>query len=188
MMKFVEPIKREKKLLEIYEYLRNTSERDALMFRIGINTMLRISDIIKLKTSNFFDNGDIREYLRMHTKKRNKRLKIPINEVLRAELIEYRTILQLEDEDYLIFSMRNPDKHIDRHQAWRILKKACSKFGVKRFGTHGLRKTAAWRVYKETKDIALIQQMLSHSSPKVTIAYLGINQETLDEAFKKYSF
>ena len=77
-MKFVEPIKSEKKLLEIYEYLRNTSERDALMFRIGINTMLRISDIIELKTSNFFDNGHIREYLRMHTKKRKNGLKYPL--------------------------------------------------------------------------------------------------------------
>tara|TARA_R100000963_G_scaffold9453_2_gene6272 strand:+ start:241 stop:804 length:564 start_codon:yes stop_codon:yes gene_type:complete len=187
-MKFVEPIKDEQKIVNMYHILKDNLERDALMFRVGLNTMLRISDILRLKRGNFFDNDTIREYLRINAKKRNRRLKIPINSVLGNDVKEYCDMLHLDDDDYLFFSLRNPDHPIDRVQAWRIFNTAALKCGIKHFGTHSIRKTAAVRVYNETKDLALVQQMLGHRSPSTTIRYLGLNQDSMDEAFIKYAF
>lgn len=187
-MKFVEPIKDKKKLIEMYETLKNNSIRDALLFRVGLNTMLRIGDILRLKRQDFMIEDDFRDYLTIRTAKTQKTLRIPINDILKKEIKEYVDLLKLDNEDYLFFSLRIPNKHIDRVQAWRILKKASLKCGIKNLGTHTIRKTAAWRVYNDSKDLALVQDMLGHSSPKVTVLYLGINQETIDEAFRKYAF
>lgn len=50
-------------------------------------------------------------------------------------------------------------------------------------GTHTLRKTFGYWVYKEGKDITLIQKLLNHASPSITLAYIGITQDELDDVY-----
>ncbi|MDP1420453.1 tyrosine-type recombinase/integrase [Peribacillus simplex] len=42
---------------------------------------------------------------------------------------------------------------------------------------HTLRNTFGNWFYKATKDIAMLQQILHHSHPSVTLRYKGINEE-----------
>ncbi|MBY0598751.1 site-specific integrase [Bacillus bingmayongensis] len=38
-----------------------------------------------------------------------------------------------------------------------------------------------WRyTYKQTKDVAMLQEILNHSKPQVTLKYIGINKEEKD--------
>ena len=56
--------------------------------------------------------------------------------------------------------------------------------GIKeKIGTHTLRKTFGYHAYIKTKNIALIQKLLNHSSPSVTLRYIGITQDDLDNVY-----
>ena len=54
-------------------------------------------------------------------------------------------------------------------------------------GTHTLRKTFGYHLYKKTKDVALLQCILNHSSPHITMKYIGINQEIIENELYKFN-
>lgn len=55
-MKFVDPIRDRKKIAQIKNLLRGQHRyRDLLLFVIGINTALRISDLLQLQFNQFVD-------------------------------------------------------------------------------------------------------------------------------------
>ncbi|WP_252456770.1 hypothetical protein [Macrococcoides canis] len=49
-------------------------------------------------------------------------------------------------------------------------------------GTHSMRKTFGYHYYKKTKDIALLMDLFNHSSQFVTLRYIGINQDVINES------
>ena len=72
-------------------------------------------------------------------------------------------------------------------QAYRILNKAAVRVGINgEIGTHTLRKTFGYHMYMKTKDVALLQELFNHSSPSVTLRYIGINQDRLDQAMDDF--
>jgi len=189
----VQPIKDKRKLLRMLKVLEDDSPRNALLFRVGLNTILRIQDILDLKVKNIFhDDGRFRLYLSLFerkTRKTKSRLmkNIKLNSLLRIAIKDYVEFFELSLEDYIFFSMLDPDKNLDRVQAWRILKRAADKVGIENFGTHSMRKTLAWSIYKQTKDISLVMIMLNHNSPKTTLRYLGITQESIDNTYEEFA-
>ena len=55
-MNFVEPIRDRKKIAQIKNQLRGQRRyRDLLLFVVGINTALRISDLLVLQVEHFLD-------------------------------------------------------------------------------------------------------------------------------------
>ena len=189
----VQPIKDHNKIKRMLKVLEDQNPRNALLFRVGLNTILRIQDILDLKVKDIFhEDGSFREYLSLFERKtrkyKNRQLKnVKLNSLLRKELKEYVEFFELTPEDYIFFSLHNPDNNLDRIQAWRMLKKAAEKVGIKNFGTHSMRKTLAWTIYKQTKDISLVMIMLNHQSPKMTLRYLGITQESIDKTYEEFA-
>ena len=165
----VEPIRSIKKIRKMISHMElKYSKRDALLFRMGINTILRVGDILSLRYCDVFDeNGDFRQYLILNEQKTKKEKKVSLNTKL---------------------SFRTPEVPLDRIQAWRILKKAASECGIQNFGTHSMRKTLAYQIYKETKNLALVMHMLNHQSSKQTMRYIGINQDEMDNVYKNPKF
>ena len=51
-------------------------------------------------------------------------------------------------------------------------------------GPHAIRRSSASSVYKRTKDIVLVQQMLGHANVDTTLRYLGVDRKDLAEAFE----
>ena len=189
----VQPIKDKHKIHRMLKVLEDDNPRNALLFRVGLNTILRIQDILDLKVKNIFhDDGRFRLYLSLFERKTRKnkgrRMKnIKLNSLLRKAIKEYVEFFELSLEDYIFFSLLDPDKNLDRVQAWRILKRAADKVGIDNFGTHSMRKTLAWTIYKQTKDISLVMIMLNHNSPKTTLRYLGITQESIDKTYEEFA-
>ena len=189
----VQPIKDKHKIQRLLKVLEDDNPRNALLFRVGLNTILRIQDILDLKVKNIFhDDGRFRLYLSLFERKTRKnkgrRMKnIKLNSLLRKAIKEYVEFFELSLEDYIFFSLLDPDKNLDRVQAWRILKRAADKVGIDNFGTHSMRKTLAWTIYKQTKDISLVMIMLNHNSPKTTLRYLGITQESIDKTYEEFA-
>ena len=189
----VQPIKDKHKIQRMLKVLEEDNPRNGLLFRVGLNTILRIQDILDLKVKNIFhDDGRFRLYLSLFERKTRKnkgrRMKnIKLNSLLRKAIKEYVEFFELSLEDYIFFSLLDPDKNLDRVQAWRILKRAADKVGIDNFGTHSMRKTLAWTIYKQTKDISLVMIMLNHNSPKTTLRYLGITQESIDKTYEEFA-
>ncbi len=186
-MKFVDPIKDLNQIKKLHAYFRTQSERDYLFLVLGLNTTLRISDLLSIRVSNLLNRkGIVKEHLELKERKTGKRRRIFINSGLRDMISSYIIENDLKSKNFIFFSEHDKRKHIDRIRAWRILKKAAKECGIKEnIGTHSLRKTFAYQAYLETKDIALIMKELNHSSLENTKRYLGLTQDKLDELHKK---
>jgi site-specific recombinase XerD len=50
-----------------------------------------------------------------------------------------------------------------------------------------LRKTFGYHFYQRTKDVATLQMIFNHSHPSITLRYIGINQDLMDEAVDHFS-
>lgn len=153
--------------------------RDVLMFSLGINTGLRISDIVPLKVK------DVRgkTHLRLREKKTKKSKVIRINDGLMQEIEDYTKGMGLED---YLFPSQMSDSHITTTQAYRILQKAAKLLERDDIGTHTLRKTFGYMYYNKTNDIVKLQKLFNHSSQDITLRYIGITLEEIDKTLDDF--
>ncbi|MTI46764.1 MAG: recombinase XerD [Firmicutes bacterium] len=184
----VEPIRDKLKIKQMFHYLKGKNPKYGLLFKFGLNTGLRISDILKLQVKDIFnDNGNFKEYLVLKEKKTGKEKKIKLNTSLRKIIESYKKNQTLSLEDYLFPSPKGG--HIGRVQAYRVLKEAANIIGVENFGTHSLRKTWGYWTYKMSRyNIGLIMDTFNHSSQNITLRYIGINQDQKDELYSLVQF
>ena len=184
----VEPIRDMTKVNEMYSYLAGKDLRYGLLFKFGLNTGLRISDILPVKLADVLNSeGNFREYFILNEKKTGKEKKIKINSSLCNEIRKYKIAAKLIPESYLFESRKGP--YLGRVQAYRILKDAAQTVGIENFGTHSLRKTWGYWTYKlSNHNIGLIMDTFNHSSPYVTLRYIGISQDQKDELYKLVQF
>jgi len=99
IMNFVEPIRDRKKIAQIKNLLRGQKRlRDLLLFVVGINTALRISDLLKLRIGHFLDeNGLYKRRFWIKEQKRGKRHEVVINNSIHEALDEYLIALSIAD-------------------------------------------------------------------------------------------
>ncbi|OEC02123.1 integrase [Lysinibacillus sphaericus] len=179
-MNFVQPIRNPEYIRAIKKYLFDWNYRNYMLFVLGINSGLRISDILQLKVSD-----TKRDYFNVIEKKTKKARRIEMTPQLKRELRQY--VEGKEEYEYLFKSREGVNKSISRSSAYKILNKAALAVGLEEnIGTHTLRKTFGYHFYKQTKDVALLQEILNHSSPKITLRYIGINQDQMDKAMKDF--
>lgn len=175
MSNAVQPIKNKR---DIELIRRQLNERNRLMFAIGINTALRISDILPLKVRDVSD-----DYIFVIERKTKKSKRIRINDSIRKAVRDL-VPSNASPDDYL-FPSRKGDAPIGRVQAWRILNKAADLAGIHglRFGTHSMRKSFAYHAYKSGVELPLLMRVLNHSSERETLRYIGIEAEDIDEVY-----
>ena len=71
--------------------------------------------------------------------------------------------------------------------AYMIINRACRKAGIiDHIGSHTLRKTFSYHHYQTFKDVALLQYLLNHSSPSITLRYIGITQDNIKESLLNF--
>lgn len=150
-----------------------------MLFIIGIKTGLRISDILKLKVSDVKGT-----HISIREKKTGKQQLIRITPSLKRELNRY--IEGKSDDEYLFKSRKGRNKPIGRSMAYKILRKTAEHFHLDEIGTHTLRKTFGYHFYQQTRDVAMLQEIFNHSSPAITLKYIGVNQDSMDRAMTKF--
>ena len=178
-MNIVEPIKSIEKIQEMKKILAK-KPRNALLFSFGINSGLRIADILSLDVKDV----KCKDYIELREKKTNKYKKFPINENLKIEIEEF--VKDKPDDIPLFYTQKH--FRLDRAQAYRIINKAARMVGIKgRIGTHTLRnKTFGYHFYQQYNDIVMLQKIFNHSSPSITLRYIGIEQEDIDEVYRNF--
>lgn len=185
MKNLVEPIKLRDDVKAIEAYLADKSSRNRLIWAFGINTGLRVSDILGL---NLVDVKN-KSYVEIIEKKTKKYKRFPLNNKLQALLKDYlnerERLYSIIDEEPLFISKKH--LRLTRSQVYRILNDAGSacKLSVN-IGTHTMRKTFGYHHYKKFKDVALLQKILNHSAPSITLRYIGVAQEELDNSYSNF--
>lgn len=154
------------------------AKRDVLIFLMGINTGLRVGDLIKLKV------GDVRskDYFYIQEGKTKKKRKVNIS-MLAEEIKEFT---EGKQSDSFIFKSQKGDNHISTTQVYRILEQAGDYIGRDDIGTHTMRKTFGYHHYKQFKDVAILQEIFNHAAPSITKRYIGIRQDEIDDTLNNF--
>jgi len=192
-MKEVQPIRDTKKIDAMKSIMKGESSyRDLLLFVLGINTGLRISDILALKWGSFINGGgkllNAGDQLNVAEIKTKKIKSFMINKSVAEALKLYYDSLANVSPDDPVFSSRKTDdgslQPITRIAAWQMLNRYANMVGLNEgIGTHTLRKTFGYHLYKKGVALEYIQKMLNHSSPAITLRYIGITQEQLNDIY-----
>lgn len=169
-MNEVQPIKNKR---DIERMKQSLNGRDLLLFILGINTNLRISDLLRLTREDIVGNAIV-----LIESKTGKTKRIHLGDNTIAQ------IKPLLPDSGTLFPSRKGGKPISRQQAWRTLNAAAERAGLNiEFGTHSLRKTFAYHAYKQGVDLALLMRILNHSSQRETLRYIGIETEDITNVY-----
>lgn len=171
-MNKVDVIKSKRDIQRIKDVLIKGYYRNYLMFIVGINTGLRISQILSLKISDLFDKEKLVTTIYFND------IEYCINGCVQECLSSYiENSEEVFSSNTYIFKSTKGDNPIERSQAYRILNDASKKAGINiKFGTHTLRKTFGYHFYLENKNLKYLQRLFNHSTVNVTADYIGIDK------------
>lgn len=181
-MNEMEPIRDLQLIDEIKRHFKQKNERDYMLFVVGINVALRISDLRCLKVGHI--RGQTKLSI-MEKKNKNARLQALSPELIKM-VEEYAENNELSDDDYLFKSRQGKNQPIVRQRAHQILKEAEAEFGLRGFSTHSLRKTFGYHHYRRFKDVVVLQQLFGHSSQRETLCYIGVAQDEIDATTRNF--
>ena len=183
MAAVTEPIREAQKLEEIKRLLRSEKNpRDYLLFVLGINTALRISDLLALKVKDILDErGTNNEFLYLTERKTKRARKIRLNASVQEAFNHYFSKTKIRSREQLLFLSRT-GKPLDRTAAWLRVRKWCQDVGLgpEHYGTHSLRKTWGYRARLAGIDMELIREKLGHRAASVTRRYIGITEDEIN--------
>lgn len=189
-MSTTQPIRNKQLLHDFKEYYltKQPNSRNYTLILIGLNTALRINDILHLTWGNVYCAECSRFYthLLITEKKTGKETRILINRELQKTLQSYRkTQSSVTDTDYLFPSPRKTAFPLSRYQAYRIVRRAAEQVGIDDVvRCHSLRKTFGYHAWKMGTPPALLMEIYNHSSFQITKHYLGIEQDDKDAVFR----
>ena len=135
-MASVEPIRNKKNIQKVEKILAKQGQRELLLFVIGTNCGLRISDLLSLNV------GDVRNktHIQLVEKKTGKFRKFPINAKLRPMLDEF--IKGRRDKEPLFLSRWG--HRLDRVTAYFIIKNACEQAKLQEKNRNSLYEKIFW--------------------------------------------
>lgn len=121
---------------------------------------------------------------KLKEQKTGKQKQIKMTKTLKKEVREY--IKDMPLHYYLFQSRIGKNKPLDRRTVDWILKTAAIECGIENIGTHSMRKTFGYHYYKKYKDVAMLMDLFNHSSPAITLRYIGIRQDQRDKAMSNF--
>lgn len=189
----VEPITDLESINKMSEILAEQSDRNYLLFVIGINLGLRVSDYTQLDIG-FYRKACERGVVELIPSKTDKRepnengclvgqykiVRLPIPKDLKNTIEEY---IKGKDSDDYMFPSRKGGTPIRRETVWTILNDAAADAGLEiNIGCHSMRKTFGYWHYKYNNDIHLLMEIFQHSSESMTLKYIGVTGEDIENS------
>lgn len=192
-------LKHDEDMLKIQQYfLDNNDLREWLYVVLGINIGLRGSDMVKLAWRDLLNpDGSFKtpQQSVVREQKTGKFRYIVLNNDAKEAItyyLKHRNIHPVYDNpnnlDYWVFKKnklnphKNAELHIARVYIGRQLTRAAEAVGITyRVSSHSLRKTFGHRLYEQGTPIEYIQKIFNHSSPSITLRYIGILDDDIAE-------
>ncbi|MBQ6555712.1 MAG: tyrosine-type recombinase/integrase [Firmicutes bacterium] len=163
-------------------FLEKEEYRNYLLVTVGLNTALRICDILALKWSDVTEpDKSIKEHIDIKETKTGKTTSIMINSSVEAALKLCLKKACIKSE--FLFANRKGEP-ISRIYAFKLIKQAGRAVGLPyEISPHSLRKTFGYHAAQNGTPPAVLMQIYNHSSYEITKRYLGITQDEKDKVF-----
>ena len=176
-------IRNQETLKEFKRQARRLGKKPYMLVLLGLNTGLRIGDLLETRVRDIRDTG----YIVRREKKTGKQTEVRFHPAVVAEL---KALTADMDDDELLFQspwITHRKKPIDYSTAYKWINQAARAAGIKGpIGCHTLRKTYGYWFYKQYGDVAALMAHFNHSDERVTMRYIGVTQEHLNAKTEKF--
>ncbi|MET7041793.1 tyrosine-type recombinase/integrase [Clostridium botulinum] len=189
-------IKDVKDLQRIANRLKEYNYPAYILWSIGVNTGYRGRDLVELTVGDIRKALETSELVILEEKTKNTR-KVQFERVvvLSSKLLSILKdyIENKSDSEYLYWSQKGKGvapfkENITRESLGKIFRKVIIELGIAKnsIGVHTPRKTYGYFQYLEhDKDINYVQKLFGHSKPSITMDYIGLDNDILQESAKK---
>lgn len=183
--KEVEPFKSIKDIEKIKQYLKGKdSLRDYTIFVVGINVGLRAGDLLSLRWSDVLEGSKIKPTVHIIEEKTSKGKDVELNKSAREALQAFKATLDNVGADDYIFSSRKGNEHLQVRSLHKIINNVVKELKIKgNYGTHSLRKTFGYHRYLNNISVETLQKVFNHSTQAMTLKYIGITKEVIQDAY-----
>ena len=191
-MSTTQPIRDKKSLQSFRNFYRDRKEhlRNYTIIVMGLNSALRINDILHLTYDMVYQNHKVRSHIVVKERKTGKENRILLNSETRHLLAKYRkelikTTMYQEGNPYLFPSPKKSGAPLSRYQAYRMITAAAKALNLgEHISCHSLRKTFGYHAWKQGANQVMLMTIFNHSSFAITRRYLCIDQDEKDSIFR----
>lgn len=153
--------------------------RDLALFNMAIDSKLRGCDLVKLKVTDVYTSGAIKERASILQSKTQTPVRFEITEGTRKSLMDWIGNPMMSGHNFLWPGRFHDRPHISTRQYARMLKDWVNSIGLEpsAYGTHSMRRTKVAQIYKKTGNLRAVQLLLGHTKMDSTVRYLGVDLE-----------
>lgn len=202
--KLVQPIRTQKDIEKIYSYLEMKIEtsnnqykknniRNKLLIQLGMNTGLRIGDILDFRVKDFNTKN-----ITIRDQKTSKMNSFVLHEKMYKLVLEYIDKMELRENDFLFtnftyskdqagnkFLNNKPLTKQALHYVFKDIQKNCKlDYSI---NTHSMRKSFGYHHYKKNKDIYLLMKIFNHSDVTITQRYIGLIEDDKNKSRENFT-
>lgn len=176
----VEPLRTAAEIQNMREALQQTQfpKRNNLLFSLGINTGLRVGDLLQLRIEDVKGKSSVK----IREGKTAKARLVHLDAIM-ADIAEY---LEEQPSEGYLFPSQHTGKPMSTVQAYRLLKSAGERCGYDYVGTHTMRKTFGYHYFQQTHDIVTLMIIFNHSSQNITKRYIGVEEDDIKNSLKDF--
>ena len=179
-----ERIVEDETIREILKYLPKENPMLALMYKVQLETGLRINEVCTLKGNCIGTSG----WLAVYQPKMKAEKMIPISDVLEAELKEYLSQNRIESDGYAFTNSKGNAYNANTYSVKMV--RFCKKYGIECenwvFRSHDYRHHIATALHKADAPINVIRDFLGHKSTEMTKQYIDGMDNEIAESQKEY--
>ena len=166
--------------------LLSDQPRNRLLFILGINTGLRVQDLLSLKVGDI-KQSQVGDRVVLREKKTQKENVFMVNKDIKDALDDYLKTVDAKDEHFLFKSRKGSNYAITTYAVTMYVQQWCDAIHLPgNYGAHSLRKTWCYhqrKTYGTSWEV--IAKRLNHSSPSITRRYIGVKEEEVEEILMK---
>lgn len=177
----VQPFTSLKDIRNIKKLLQD-KPRDLLLFTMGVNSGMRVQDLLTLKVADVLDKK-VGDRIAVREKKTGKENVIVVNKEISSCFKAFLTESGPLGDQYLFQSRKGANQPLTTYRVTGMVKEWAASLNIKgNFGAHSLRKSFCYiqRVHFGV-PWEVLSKRLNHSSPSITRAYIGVQQEEVEE-------
>ena len=169
--------------------------RDLALFMLGVDSLLRSSDLLKLRVQDVTDNrGNIRTYLSQRQQKTRRPVECYLSEPTRVSVAHWIAVTDKSANAFLftrLKSRKDLNTAISSTMYRLLVKQWVEAIGLDptRYSTKSLRKTRIRPILEAANhDYQVPQILLGHADIRSTIHYAAIAEETALAVSAKVQF
>lgn len=182
-MELVEAVKTTAEVQQIANKLTRNAKGNTLyadLWNFGLQVALRISDLLTITYEDALQGRIV-----IKESKTGKVRSIKLNEKAAAIVQQRRAAHPTHTYLFEVDSNRAKGKAVSRIAVAVAFKAVGDELGIS-LGTHSMRKTRGWLMHSSGVSIEKICKVLNHSSPAITMAYIGLTQAEIDETYDEF--